>query len=129
MAYFCRDKEAAKIIQERYNNDIEDRLSDGFNESDVKENPPEPPKEKLLLGEKAHYLPYRLKSLNMEVSTTYQDLEDGKESVTLEHRTQRDRLLSQYGPPQVKNYYYYKKEVKKWRFFYIFWKLEATRIG
>lgn len=88
MAYFCRDKEAAKIIQERYNNDIEDRLSDGFNESDLKETPPEPPKEKLLLGEKARYLPYRLKSLNMEVSTTYQDLEDGKESVTLEHRTQ-----------------------------------------
>ena len=42
MAYFCRDKEAAKIIQERYNNDIEDRLSDGFNESDAKETPPEP---------------------------------------------------------------------------------------
>lgn len=73
------DEKAANIIQSRYNNDIDSLLSDGFNLSDVGMNDaPKPPKDKLLLNEKAHYLAWRLRSLKMEVSTTYEDLEDGK---------------------------------------------------
>ena len=45
--------------------------------SDVAEIAPTPPKDKLFLSEKGHYLAWRLKSLKMEMSTTYKDLEDG----------------------------------------------------
>ena len=58
---------------------LTDGLSDGFDKSDlgVKEGP-KPPNHKLRLNEKAHYVTRRLQSLNMVVSDTYEDLEDGK---------------------------------------------------
>ena len=73
------DEKAANIIQSRYNNDIDSLLSDGFNLSDMgMATAPKPPKEKMFLKDKVHYLARRLRSLNMELSTTYEDLEDGK---------------------------------------------------
>ena len=72
------DQQAAEIIQERFQDDMDSLLSAGFNKSDVSPDPPTPPAEKLMLKDKAYYLAWRLQDLNMEISTTYLDLEDGK---------------------------------------------------
>ena len=70
--------QAAEIIQQRFQDDMDSLLSDGFNKSDLSKDPPKPPDEKLMLKDKAYYLAWRLQDLNMEISKTYLDLEDGK---------------------------------------------------
>ena len=72
------DDQAAEIIQQRFQDDMDSLLSDGFNKSDLSKDPPKPPDEKLMLKDKAYYLAWRLQDLNMEISKTYLDLEDGK---------------------------------------------------
>ena len=73
-----RDQKAQEIIQRRFQDDMEDMIEAGFNKSDMElDVAPKPPKDKLLLKDKGHYLVWRLQSLNMEVSTTIPDLEDG----------------------------------------------------
>ena len=61
-----------------FQDDMDSLLSDGFNKSDLSKDPPKPPDEKLMLKDKAYYLAWRLQDLNMEISKTYLDLEDGK---------------------------------------------------
>lgn len=72
-----RDKEAEKIIQQRHNNAVEEALEDGFDLEDI-ENAPIPPTHKVKLEDATQFLAYRLRSLNMYKSTTYEDLLDGK---------------------------------------------------
>lgn len=72
-----RDKDAVEIIKERHKNAVDEALEDGFDLADLSKAP-QPPPNKLRLAYGTQYLAYRLRSLNMYQSTSYDDKWDGR---------------------------------------------------